>query len=125
MVNTDSQNTSRLKPAEKALLKSLKAQQLRLVASWLREELSLNAKEYTPSATKTKKRLDFIANRLDDVARQLDSSDDNSDNNSDEKSAPEAAPGDERPNGNLPDTDEDKPWRFSDEYWHKYESDDD
>ncbi|MEL6601917.1 MAG: hypothetical protein AAFP20_01685 [Cyanobacteria bacterium J06614_10] len=94
------------KPAEQALLSNLSAEQLRLVASWLREELTLNPKEYQPDATRTDKRLSFIADRLENVAERKDAG---------KPAMPE----------NIAPTEEEKPWRFSDEYWEKYESEDD
>ncbi|MEL6470045.1 MAG: hypothetical protein AAFQ74_09975 [Cyanobacteria bacterium J06623_4] len=94
------------KPAEQALLNSLSAEQLRLVANWLREELTLNPKEYQPDSTRTQKRLSFIADRLDNVAERKDTG---------EPATPE----------NTAPSEEEKPWRFSDEYWEKYESEDD
>ncbi|MEL6261030.1 MAG: hypothetical protein AAFR12_08170 [Cyanobacteria bacterium J06626_6] len=102
----DNPASQQSKPAEQALLKRLSAEQLRLVASWLREELTLNPQEYKPDATRTQKRIGFIADRLDDVAERLDSG---------EPGVPE----------NTPSTEKEKPWRFSDEYWEKYESEDD
>lgn len=117
MTNTNRQGTAKSKPAEQALFENLDAQQLRLVASWLKEELSLNSQEYTPDSKRSFQRVSFIANRLDDIAERLESG---------KAIDSETLTGGETSSDENPTGEEKKiPWRFSDEYWEKYEADDD
>lgn len=106
------------KPAEQAVFQALTPKQLRLVSDWLREEITLNGQEYTSQATRSQARLKFIAERLDEVAQRIAANkaptpDDTVEDMPEETSTP------------TPTSDKDRPWRFSDEYWEKYESDSD
>lgn len=89
------------RPAEQAMVVSLSSAQLVLVANWLREEVSLFEKAYGQAD----KRVRFVADRLVVIAQE---------------SAPKNTA-----ETDAVDTDADKPWRFSDEYWEKYEANDD
>ncbi|MEO0770627.1 MAG: hypothetical protein AAFY72_14580 [Cyanobacteria bacterium J06649_4] len=112
------------KPAEQALFKALTPEHLHLVAGWLREELTLNEQEYTSQATRSQARIEFIAKRLDEVARRIEASksptpEDATEERPDEKPEETSTP---NPTSDL---EEERPWRFSDEYWERYESDSD
>ncbi|MEL7510576.1 MAG: hypothetical protein AAGM27_00285 [Cyanobacteria bacterium J06554_3] len=98
------------KPAEQELFETLSHEQLTLVASWLREEISLNRQYYEAKTSQSVRRLSFVAERIDAIAQRLSSG---------EPAYLETPASEEAPEGGP-----ERPWRFSEEYWERYEKDD-